>query len=191
MATFTPKPQPSVYESIRHVHVVAFPGEFAGSEDAAWCVVSASPLADAARAALIASAKTLGYRELQLAFLALASVSTAETMSDSDGADNQNGSVTTGAADVDADSTSNTTSSNTKPAQLLDVLEALDPLCVVLTDHESVAAASRGYNRPLSLETKEQLLGRPCRCFEDFAELLTTEEGKRRAWSVLKTLPHA
>lgn len=75
------------------------------------------------------------------------------------------------------------------PAELYALLEALDPLCVVLTDHASVEAASAGYNVPLPLETRAQLLGRACRCFEDFSALIATEAGKRRAWAALKGLP--
>lgn len=75
------------------------------------------------------------------------------------------------------------------PAELFHALEALDPLCVVIADLASVQAASRGYNTPLALEADERLLGRPCRCFEDFPSLLADEAGKRLAWAALKTLP--
>lgn len=71
---------------------------------------------------------------------------------------------------------------------LLNVIEALDPLCVILCDHASVKAASRAYHTPLALESKQQLLGRPACCFDDFAALLATEAGKHRAWAALKTL---
>lgn len=72
---------------------------------------------------------------------------------------------------------------------LFRAIEALDPLCVVLADLASVQAASRGYNVPLALEADVQLLGRACRCFGDFPSLLASDTGKRRAWTVLKTLP--
>ena len=75
------------------------------------------------------------------------------------------------------------------PADLFKAIEALDPLCVVVADLHSVQAASRGYNMPLALESDAQLLGRACRCFEDFPALLSDDAGKRRAWAALKTLP--
>lgn len=75
------------------------------------------------------------------------------------------------------------------PSELFRAIEALDPLCVVVTDLHSVQAASRGYNTPLALEADAQLLGRACRCFEDFPALLADDAGKRRAWAALKTLP--
>lgn len=77
-----------------------------------------------------------------------------------------------------------------QPESLADTVEALDPLVVVITDRASVEAASRAYNVALALESEELLLGRPCRCFEDFPALLATDEGKRRAWGVLSSLPH-
>lgn len=77
-----------------------------------------------------------------------------------------------------------------QPESLADAVEALDPLVVIITDRASVEAASRAYNVALALESEELLLGRPCRCFEDFPALLATEEGKRRAWGVLSSLPH-
>lgn len=72
---------------------------------------------------------------------------------------------------------------------LFHAIETLDPLCVVIADLHSVRTASRGYNTPLELEADAQLLGRPCRCFENFPALLADDAGKRRAWAALKTLP--
>ena len=75
-----------------------------------------------------------------------------------------------------------------EPSELFTMLEAIDPLCVVLTDHESVKTASAGYNTPLTLEAREFLLGRSCCCFESFEDLLSTSEGKQKAWACLTTL---
>ena len=75
------------------------------------------------------------------------------------------------------------------PEQLMCAIEALDPLCVVLADRASTEAASAGYNVPVALESRELLLGRACRAFQDFGALLSTEAEKRRAWAALKTLP--
>ena len=75
------------------------------------------------------------------------------------------------------------------PQDLLSVLEALDPLAVVLTDHQASEMASSAYNIPLTLEQREFLLGHGCCCFESFEELLSTSQNKQRAWACLKTLP--
>ena len=75
------------------------------------------------------------------------------------------------------------------PQGLFTIIEALDPQCVVCTDHEAVKAASAGYNTPLALETREYLLGRNCCCFEAFEDMLASNELKQKAWACLKTLP--
>lgn len=75
------------------------------------------------------------------------------------------------------------------PQDLFTIIEALDPQCVVCTDHEAVKAASAGYNTPLALETREYLLGRNCCCFEAFEDMLVSNELKQKAWACLKTLP--
>lgn len=75
------------------------------------------------------------------------------------------------------------------PQGLFTIIEALDPKCVVCTDHEAVRVASAGYNTPLALETREYLLGRNCCCFEAFEDMLANNELKQKAWACLKTLP--
>lgn len=186
MATFSPtqspapKPSPSVYEAIRHAHIAPYSACFTGNETAAACIVSARPLTKEARAALVASAKQLGYREQQLAFIVLTGTPQTEAESDSEATPNQPSAPTSSSAEAHT---------TLQPADLMHIIETLDPLCVVLADHKSTAAASRAYNAPLALEAKEQLLGRPVRCFENFAALLATPEGKRQAWAALKTLP--
>lgn len=75
------------------------------------------------------------------------------------------------------------------PDLLFNLIEAIDPLCVVALNHAATAQLSRSYHAPLSLETRGLLLGRECRCFENFEALLATEAGKRKAWGLLKTLP--
>lgn len=72
---------------------------------------------------------------------------------------------------------------------LLRIVEAIDPLCVVITDLVAAKTASAAFNVPLALETREFLLGRGCCCFESFESMLESEEGKQKAWACLKTLP--
>lgn len=77
----------------------------------------------------------------------------------------------------------------TTPNDLLHIVEAIDPLCVVITDLAAVKTTSAAFNVPLALETREFLLGRGCCCFESFESMLESEEGKQKAWACLKTLP--
>lgn len=153
----------SPYNTIRHQQISSFPGVFSGSEDALFCVVSSNVLSAQAHEALVASAQRLGYHAKQLAFITL------------------NASQTS----IEEDPSSCAVT----PQDLLSVLEALDPLAVVLTDHQASEMASSAYNIPLTLEQREFLLGHGCCCFESFEELLTTPQNKQRAWACLKTLP--
>lgn len=154
----------SPYSTIRHQQISSFPGVFSGSEDALFCVVSSSALSAQAHEALVASAQRLGYHVKQLAFITL-NASQASTEEDP-------------------------SSCAVTPQDLLSVLEALDPLAVVLTDHQTSEMASSAYNIPLTLEQREFLLGHGCCCFESFEELLSTPQSKQRAWTCLKTLPN-
>lgn len=142
-----------------------------GNEAALFCVVSTRPLSRQAHDALIASAGRLEYSPKQVCFIALTATGT------------ESDQLATTATTTSADQLAVT------PRQLLEAIEAIDPLCVVLTDRKAVETASAGYNAPLSLETKELLLGRGCCCFEDFEVLLESEKGKRSAWNCLRTLP--
>lgn len=173
----------SPYDRITHHHLRSFPGTIEGSETALFCVVSTHPLSQQAHDALVASAGRLEYSPKQVCFITLAVTDiegdqSATTMSMTS-ADQRATTATTTSADQ----------SIVAPRQLLEAIEAIDPLCVVLTDRKAVETASAGYNAPLSLETKELLLGRGCCCFEDFEALLESEKGKRSAWNCLRALP--
>lgn len=161
----------SPYDRIAHHHLDSFPGTIKGNETALFCVVSTRPLSQQAHDALAASAKQLEYSLKQVCFITLTAT----------GAEGDRSATT--------ETTTNTDQSIVAPRQLLEAIEAIDPLCVVLTDRRAVETASAGYNTPLSLGTKELLLGRGCCCFEDFEALLESEEGKRAAWNCLRTLP--
>jgi hypothetical protein len=69
------------------------------------------------------------------------------------------------------------------------LLETLDPLCLVATDHAATELVAQAYRARISIGVPTEILGRPTRCFEDFAALMATKEGKRKAWNLLKTLP--
>lgn len=151
--------QSSLYETVRTATCETFPGYISESKNAAWLIVSHHPLGDHAIQALQASAQTLGINLDDLTYVTL----------------------TTPHRDTDEQG-------NSAHTQLLNLIESLDPLALIITDHASVVCASRAYNMPLALETVEHLLGRPCCCFEDFEKLLKTDAGKRTAWKCLKNL---
>ena len=159
----------SSYGTIRHQHLISFPGTVEGSEDALFCTVSTQPLNTDAHHALNASANRLGYSLRQCVFLS--------TATKNDG------------SNTPTDAENQEMLSSVSPQQLMEAIEAIDPFCVVLTDHKAVELASAAYNTPLALETREHLLGKGCCCFDDFETLLSSNEGKQKAWACLKTLP--
>lgn len=186
-----PSPQPSRQEILRHRAVEAFPGSFSGSEGATWLIVSAHPLDATTRHALYASAQALGADPSNLAYLVVGrNEREDENEHECDNKNKRANNDQREAKQTDATQTAaipvDTTQANA--AQLISLIEALDPLAVVLADHASVALASRAYHKPLTLESSEHLLGRPCCCFENLEALMERPSDKQRAWSCLKTL---
>lgn len=173
-----PSPQPSLQETLRHRAIEAFPGTYSGSEDAAWVIVSSQPLNATTQHALYSSAQALGTNPNDLAYVVI------------DHAADNPVSCTINYPRIDkqksADKQETGKQGPTDP--LLSLVEALDPLAVVLADYHSVVCASHAYNKPLALEAKEHLLGRPCICFEHLEGLMDRPEDKQRAWNCLKTL---
>ena len=73
--------------------------------------------------------------------------------------------------------------------EIFRIVESLDPLCVVVTDHGAIEEVARAFRARLEIETPTTLLGHYCCCFNDFERMLDLEKTKQLAWSLLKTLP--
>ena len=71
---------------------------------------------------------------------------------------------------------------------LLRLIEAIDPLCLVVTEQASARTLSLAYNQPIKLDCCDGVLGRPCCAFVDFERMLQTDERKQRAWALLKEM---
>ena len=71
---------------------------------------------------------------------------------------------------------------------LLRLIEAIDPLCLVVTEQASARILSLAYNQPIKLDCCDGVLGRPCCAFVDFERMLQTDERKQRAWALLKEM---
>ncbi len=141
------KPSPSLYERVAQQHVSRFAGAYDGNANAAALVVSSHEPSDAAKEALTASFRALGYSSSSIGW-------------------------------VVCDDTN-----------LFTLIEAICPLCVVSLDQQAATALSRDFNTPLPLEVRTLLMGHACICFQDFASLLSSDQGKRKAWGLLKSLP--
>lgn len=74
------------------------------------------------------------------------------------------------------------------PANLILTIETLDPLAVISVDMASAKALADAYRTQIKLNTPQTLLGRPLRCFENFDSMISTNEGKRNAWKLLKNV---
>ena len=68
------------------------------------------------------------------------------------------------------------------------MIEAIDPLCLVVTEQASARILSLAYNQPIKLDCCDGVLGRPCCAFVDFERMLQTDERKQRAWALLKEM---
>lgn len=214
------KPSPSLYERVAQQHVSRFPGTYDGSVNAAALVVSSRQPSTAAKAALTASFRTLGYTSTSIGWAVCtdSSSASAETQQrPSDEPEGEGGYSTPvafdaqaekakpnaawlagAASDVASQPTPPATPSSPKPGtdtmqpkdgDLFTLVEAICPLCVVSLDRDAATALSHDFNTPLPLEARTLLMGHACICFQDFDSLLSSEEGKHKAWALLKTLP--
>lgn len=71
---------------------------------------------------------------------------------------------------------------------LLHLIEAIDPLCLVVTEQASARILSLAYNQPIKLDCCDGVLGRSCCAFVDFERMLQTDDRKQRAWALLKEM---
>ncbi len=74
-------------------------------------------------------------------------------------------------------------------ADLFELIEGLDPLCVIATDAPSVNLLSQAYRSPLKPLAANRAGGRPVRAFEDLDALMGDPSSKQLAWAQLRTLP--
>lgn len=162
MASAAPFEQPadarSVYERQREEACADLRGFYEGSLNALFCVISAAPATEPERAALAATARRGGFSFQEMAWI---SVSATEK---------------------------NPAQSPLPAADLLRLIETIDPLCLVVLDQRTAELLSRAYNRPIRLEACNSILGRPCCAFIQFAKMLQDEDLKQRAWALFKEM---
>ncbi len=196
------KPSPSLYERVAQQNVSRFAGTYAGSVNAAVLVVSSCEPSDAAKAALTASFRTLGYSSPSIGWAMCANGS--KPLGGNNQADAAAGPDAPEPALSETDpraaeqtkpaGTASQPELTTGPAQpkggdLFTLIEAIDPLCVVSLDKQAATALSHDFNAPLPLEARTLLMGHACLCFQDFDSLLSSDKGKHKAWGLLKQLP--
>ncbi len=205
------KPSPSLYETIAQQHVSRFNGTYDGSVNAAVLVVSSCELGDAPKAALTASFRALGYGGAGIGWAqcgtgAKGGAPAGQVASEHEEAAGSKAACAAGNASCETrapkaagaahgggaeanDVNAAPSGAQTEEGDLFDLVEAICPLCVVSTDQQAATELSHDFNTPLPLETRTLLLGHACICFRDFGSLLSSDEGKHKAWGLLKTLP--
>lgn len=133
-----------------------------GSFECPVCVVSSKTLPENARAALMSSARALGYGNGACTFL------TVDRRAGNEGAEGP-------AALSESD--------------LFAAIEGLDPLALVIADRAAADLCSHAYRCGVPSPDTSRLLGRDTAVFDDFAAMLETPREKQRAWRLLKRLP--
>lgn len=74
--------------------------------------------------------------------------------------------------------------------QLFGIIEAVDPLVLIATDSQAMAALSHAYRAEFSPNAPARLFGRTAVGFVDFARMLNEPADKQKAWAHLKRLGH-
>lgn len=77
-----------------------------------------------------------------------------------------------------------------EPARLFQLVEALDPLCIVLAGEDAAGMFAQAYRVELPSQPAFRVFGREVRAIAHMDELMENSAGKQQAWAVLKTLPH-
>lgn len=152
----------------------------AGGPECHVCVVSERALGAAARDALCKSAERVGYAAQNVAWVQLAAAAVAA------GADERAG--VGGDASDTFDTTTTTASVRLEPDQLFDLVEALDPFAVVVTDAGALQAFCQGYRCSIGAGRLARVLGRNVAVLDNFEQQLQSPEGKQAAWAVLRQL---
>lgn len=72
---------------------------------------------------------------------------------------------------------------------VFELIEGLDPLCMVICDQQSCQTLSEAFRVKLPTNDIFYLLGKPCCCFNQFEDMLDNQNHKQQAWACLKLLP--
>ena len=74
-------------------------------------------------------------------------------------------------------------------AELYEIIEGLDPVCVVLCGQHVCTLAEEAYAQEIPRNKRFRLFGHDVCALQDIEEMLADEKGKRQAWELLKSLP--
>ena len=75
------------------------------------------------------------------------------------------------------------------PQSLFLLVEALDPLLLVVADEQSARIVAQAYRCAFDVDAPSRVFGRPTVVFKNLEASMQTDQGKQEAWALLKTLP--
>lgn len=74
-------------------------------------------------------------------------------------------------------------------AEVYELIEGLDPVCVVLCGQAVCDIAQSAYAQEIPRNKRLRLFGRNTCALQDFETMLGSDKGKQEAWELLKSLP--
>ncbi len=74
--------------------------------------------------------------------------------------------------------------------ELFELVEALDPLVVVVTDRSSTDLLAQSFRQDIPTGRLCRVFGRDFAAFDSFESMLGDNAEKQQAWALLKSLPH-
>ncbi|MCH4185068.1 MAG: hypothetical protein LKF61_06255 [Eggerthellaceae bacterium] len=159
MKSFNKQSTSNPYANSRKQTLQAFSSHIDGSSESLFAVVSSTHLNIAARDALKKTCAALGYGRA-IVYVTL-------------------------------DLPSSLTKSDEKPIdrmRLMELIEGLDPVCLVATDTEAARRCGDAYHAPYETMMQTHLFGRPACSFDKFEALLGSDEKRQSAWRCLRSL---
>ena len=76
------------------------------------------------------------------------------------------------------------------PQALFLLVEGLDPICLVVCDTQAREALCATYRTTIEEDSPARIFGIQAAVFANLDALISTDDGKQKAWSILKLLPH-
>lgn len=154
-------PQSNIYEAGAADIRALFDDHVDGDSSRIALALSSEGLDEAARQAIDKSLQAFGYGPEACSF------ATLKPGSEADG---------DGGAELD-------------PQSVFLLVEALDPLFLIVADEKTAHVVAHAYRAAFGLDAPARVFGRSTCVFRNLPELVSTDEGKQKAWKVLKSFP--
>ena len=157
----TMRPQSNIYEAGAADIRALFEAYVDGNSSRIALALSESPLAQPARDAVEKSLAAFGYGNEACSFATLRPYD-----------------PTVEGGDIELD-----------PQSIFLLVEALDPIMIVIADEKTARLVAQAYRAAYDLDAPARVFGRPTAVFRNLPELVSTDEGKQKAWRILKAFP--